>query len=992
MNNSAKQSDSLSQLKQALIALKEMRAKLDAIEQTRTEPIAIIGMGCRFPGANTLKAFWQMLQEGVDAISKVPADRWDVHAFYDPDPMAPGKINTYWGGFLEQIDQFDPGFFGISPREATRMDPQQRLLLEVAWEALENAGQTKTQLAGSQTGVFMGVHSHSSDYWGLQSETPEQLDIYSGTGTAHSVFSGRLSYLLDLQGPSLVVDTACSSSLVAVHLACQSLRAGETRVALAGGVNLMVLPLFTIVTSKMNMLAADGRCKVFDAQGDGLVRGEGCGVVVLKRMSDAIADGDPILALIRGSAVNQNGHANGLTALNGLAQQSVVHQALENARVKPSQISYIETHATGTPLADSIEIEALGEIFNSSIRQDQTCTLGSVKANIGHLEGAAGIAALIKTVLSLQHEAIPPLIHFTKLNPLISLENTSFVIPTELQSWPSGAESRFAGVSSFGWSGANAHVILEEAPKTTATGEWPQTNRIQLLPLSAHTLEALISLAQSYHEFLRDGKDHTANSLQNICYTTSVRRHHHQCRLAVVGHSRQELINSIQAYLTGEISTGIVTGCWNMESRLPGLVFIFPEQATRQFMRERELLEEEPIFREVIERCDQAITPYTNWSLLEQMTVDGRSNLGETIAALPALLATQIALATLWRSWGIKPDAVVGYGVGEVAAAYTTGALSFENVIQVLILLATDTPHNNQTESRQESLSDILHGLKLQYTSIPDFSPVTGPARYDQDLPATGQDQKKETDHFAATIKQLLREDHRVFLEIGPRPVLLPMLDQHLRKQDQDSLLLASLHPDQQARATLLTSLSALYAAGYPVNWNNLYPFGECVTQLPSYPWQYKRYWLDVTTRKKRPCLQVEEQSKIRQIELLSQLKTVSSRERLVLLTAYLQEQIADSLKVDPAQLDIQRSLNYMGIDSLIATELRHRIKTGLGINVPAVKFIEGLNIVDVATILDHQLIEASDAFTPEVLLDADNQTTIQLETANDNDWIEGEL
>ncbi len=990
MNDTNKPNDSLPQLKQALIALKEMRAKLDAIEQARTEPIAIIGMGCRFPGANTLEAFWQLLQEGVDAITKVPADRWDVHALYDPDPMAPGKINTHWGGFLEQIDQFDPGFFGISPREAARMDPQQRLVLEVAWEALENAGQTKTQLAGSQTGVFMGVHSHSSDYWGLQSETPEHLDIYSGTGTAHSVFSGRLSYLLDLQGPSLAVDTACSSSLVAVHLACQSLRTGETRMALAGGVNLMVSPSFTIVTSKMDMLAADGRCKVFDVQGDGLVRGEGCGVIVLKRVSDAVADGDPILAVIRGSAVNQNGHANGLTALNGLAQQSVVRQALENAGVNPSQISYVETHATGTPLADSIEVEALEEVFKSAGRQDQTCALGSVKANIGHLEGAAGIAALIKTVLALQHEAIPPLIHFTELNPLISLENTAFVIPTELQPWPSGAESRFAGVSSFGWSGANAHVILGEAPKTAATDKVPQTSRVHLLPLSAHTPEALLSLAQSYQDFLSHGKGHDY-ALQNICYTATVRRHHHPCRLALVGESCQELVKGIEAYVAGESSASVVTDCQAIESRLPGLVFIFPAEAAQQLMREQELLAEEPIFCEVIERCDQAVSPYTAWSLLEQMTMDGRSNVDETAAALPILLATQIALVALWRSWGIKPDAVVGYGVGEVAAAYAAGALSFEAVIELLARLAAELPHNNQTASRQKLLGDVLRELKLPPTSIPNFSPMTGAARYEQSLSATDQDQK-EANHFAAAISQLLKDDHRVFLEIGPHPVLLPMLDQPLKEQDQDGLRLASLHSDQKARVTLLTSLSALYAAGYPVNWNHLYPSGECLTRLPSYPWQHKRYWLDIAARKQRPYVQAEEPSTSRQVDLLGQLKTASSRERLTLLTAYLQEQIADSLQVDPAQLDIQRSLNYMGIDSLMATELRHRIKTGLGMNVPAVKFIEGLNIVDVATILDDQLIESPDAFASDILLDADNPTAIQLETANDNDWIEGEL
>lgn len=443
--------------------------------------------------------------------------------------------------------------------------------------------------------------------------------------------------------------------------------------------------------------------------------------------------------------------------------------------------------------------------------------------------------------------------------------------------------------------------------------------------------------------------------------------------------------------MAGESSASAATGCQTIESRLPGLVFIFPAQTTQQFMREQELLAEEPIFREVIERCDQALRPYMKWSLFEQITMDGRSNVDETAAARPILLATQIALAALWRSWGIKPDAVVGYGVGEVAAAYAAGALGFEAVIQFLTRLATDTPHNHQTVSRQESLNDALRGLKLHPASIPIFSPMTGEARYEQGLPAAGQDQK-EADHFAAVVPQLLKDDHRVFLEIGPHPVLLPMLEQPLEEQDQHSLALASLHSDQKARVTLLTSLSALYAAGYPVNWNHLYPSGECVTPLPSYPWQHKRYWLEVTARKQRPYVPVDEPSTSRQVDLLGQLKTASSRERLTLLTAYLQEQIADSLKVDLAQVDTQRSLNYMGIDSLMATELRHRIKTGLGMNVPAVKFIEGLNIVDVATMLDDQLVALPDANISDILLDADNPTVVQLETVNDNDWIEGEL
>src|SRR5262245_61568919 len=382
-----------------------MRAKLEAVEQAKHEPIAVIGMGCRFPGgASSPEAFWQLLHQGVDAISEVPADRWDIEALYDPDPTVPGKMNSRWGGFIEQVDQFDPYFFGISPREAARMDPQQRLLLEVAWEALEEAGQTIESLAGSQTGVFVGIHSHSCDYTWFQFAAPTEMDVYTGTGTAHNVVAGRLSYLFDLRGPSVAVDTACSSSLVAVHMAVQSLRSGECRMALAAGVNLMLSPLFTVAATRMQMLAPDGRCKTFDAKADGFVRGEGCGVVVLKRLSEALADGDPILALVRGSATNQDGRTNGLTAPNSLSQATVIRQALANAKVRPEQISYVEAHGTGTPLGDPIEVEALAAVLGAAAPDRQPCALGSAKANIGHLEGAAGVAGLIKAVLSLQHQ------------------------------------------------------------------------------------------------------------------------------------------------------------------------------------------------------------------------------------------------------------------------------------------------------------------------------------------------------------------------------------------------------------------------------------------------------------------------------------------------------------------------------------------------------------------------------------------------------------
>lgn len=671
----------LNQLKQALSALKKARARLDSIEKSQKEPIAVIGMGCRFPGgANSPEAFWRLIENGVDAISQVPTDRWNIDALFDPDPSAPGKMASRWGGFIDSIDQFDPGFFGISPREAAQMDPQQRLVLEIAWEALEDAGLTRSDLAGSQTGVYVGIHSHSSDYTLYQYADPEAIDIYTGTGTAHNVIGGRLSYLLDLHGPTITVDTACSSSLVAVHLACQSLRGGESQMAVAAGVNLILTPDFTIAASKMHMLAPDGRCKAFDSSADGFVRGEGCGVVILKRLSDALADGDNILALIRGSAINQDGHTNGLTAPNGLAQQDVIRRALNHAGVTPAEIGYIETHGTGTSLGDVIELESLIAVFGQRDRDQPPCFLGSAKSNIGHLEGGAGIVGLIKAVLTLQKQTIPPVVHFKTLNPHISLAGTPLTVPAEIHPWTVG-QKRFAGVSSFGWSGTNAHAILEEAPTLVKEPPAPQDNHVYLLPVSAQSKASLRRLATAYREFLV--VDNNQTPLRNICATASLQRSLHEHRLAVVGKTHQELAEKLTAF-TEDSSTAWGSTGYAAAEAAPRIAFVFPGQGSQWIGMGRELIAREPVFRDAILECEQAIRQYADWSLTEQLQAGSSSRLDEIDVIQPTLFAIQVALAALWRSWGVTPDAVIGHSMGEVAAATVAGALDLSNAARIM--------------------------------------------------------------------------------------------------------------------------------------------------------------------------------------------------------------------------------------------------------------------------------------------------------------------
>lgn len=676
----------LSTERAALIAVRRLQGELDDLKRARTEPIAIIGMSCRFPGgANSPEAFWQLLAEGRDAVTEVPQNRYDIDAYYDPDIEAPGKMISRWGAFLDQIDQFDPLFFGISPREALYLDPQQRLLLEVTWEAMERAGLVPEKLAGSQTGVFIGLFNR--DYFDIQLEQlvydgGASATAYTGIGNGPSFAAGRISYLLGLHGPSMVIDTVCSSSLVAVHLACQSLRNGECTTAFAGATNLVFYPLSTVITSKMRALSPQGRCKTFDAAADGFVRGEGCGGVVLKRLSQALADGDPILALIRGSAVNHDGRSSGLTAPNPLAQQAVIRQALGNASVRPEEITFIETHGTGTRLGDPLEFEALRATVGQPRPDGSECVLGSVKTNIGHLEPAAGVAGLIKTVLCLQHGLIPPNLHFHDLNPHISLDDTPFVIPTALRPWPATSR-RFAGVGGAGLSGTNAHVVLEEAPRILrAVDQARSPTQPYMLTLSARSAEALRTLIEEVRHSLQAG-DLANEALGDICYTAALRRPHYAHRLALVARTHTQVCDTLQAFLAGQQRPGLSSGV--AEAPAQGAVFIFSGQGAQWPGMGRQLLEQEPVFRATLEACDRLFVQYAGWSILDELTADpGRSRLDETAVAQAWRRDMQLGLAALWQARGIVPQAVVGHSVGEIAAAHIAGVLSLEAAITVV--------------------------------------------------------------------------------------------------------------------------------------------------------------------------------------------------------------------------------------------------------------------------------------------------------------------
>ncbi len=664
-------------LKNALLEIRHLRQQI----ATQTEAIAIIGLGCRFPGdANTPEAYWELLKNGIDAIKEIPQQRWDVEKYYDSNPDIPGKMYTRFGGFIDNVDQFDPQFFGISPREAITLDPQQRLLLEVSYTALEQAGQAPEKLKGSQTGVFIGISFDDYSRRNINSGDLTRIDAFSSLGNTRSIAAGRIAYVLGLNGPTLQLDTTCSSSLLAVHLACQSLRNQECNLALAGGVNLMLSPEATIGFCKLKALAADGRCKTFDAKADGYSRGEGCGIVVLKRLSDAIKNQDHILAVIRGSAVNHDGQSNGLTAPNGSAQEAVIRQALANANVQPKDIQYIEVHGTGTSLGDPIEVLALAKVLGENRSQNQPVYLGSVKTNFGHLESAAGVASLIKVVLSLQHQKITPHLHFEQPNPYIPWEKLPVKVTQKLTNWETETEQRVAGISSFGMSGTNVHLIVENPP--TISNQPNLIERpVHLLTLSAKTEKALQELAKSYHQFLA----HTDVSLADICFTANTGRSHYNYRLAVVAQTPQQLSKTLSDFVAKKETPELFYQAIKHQKQAK-IAFLFTGQGSQYEGIAQQLYQTQPTFRNSLNYCAELLKNYLDIPLLDILySPQHQSLIHQTLYTQPALFAVEYSLFQLWKSWGIQPDIVMGHSLGEYVAACVAGVFSLEDGLQLVV-------------------------------------------------------------------------------------------------------------------------------------------------------------------------------------------------------------------------------------------------------------------------------------------------------------------
>jgi len=890
MNDMDLREKDLREKQRTVLLLRQMQAKLDAAERRGREPIAVIGIGLRMPGgAEDADAFWDMLEAGTDAVTEVPPERWDADAYYDPDPDAPGKMNTRWGGFLRDVDRFDAEFFGVSPREAVSMDPQQRLVLETAWRALEHAGVPPQSLAGSRTGVFLGICT--SDYARLGDArlgdtvgTLGALDTYSGTGGACGVAAGRLSYTLGLQGPSLVVDTACSSSLVATHLAVQSLRLGECRLALAGGANLVLLPDGTVTLSRLHMMAPDGRCKPFDAAADGFVRGEGCGVVVLKKLADARADGDRVLAVISGSAVNQDGRSSGLTAPNGLAQERVVRDALANAGRKPAEVAYVEAHGTGTALGDPIEMNALAAVMAEG--RTDPLVVGSVKANLGHLEAAAGIAGLVKAIGVVRRRKVPPVLHLKTLNPHIQPGACPLEVPSALAALADGAT--VAGVSSFGFSGTNAHLVIEAAPveEPAAVAGRP----VEVLPLSARSPEALAELAAAV------AASPALAWFGDACFTAATGRSAFEHRLAVVAADGAEAMEALATAQPREVGS-------------PRIAFLFSGQGAQLSGMGRALYQTEPAFCDAIDRCAAVLDPLLGRPLTA-LLFEGGADLDRTEFAQPALAAFEVAMAALLAEWGVVPDAVLGHSLGEYAAAIVSGAVELEPALTLIAArgrMMQALPAGGAMAAvmaGSERVAPVLArhaGLSLAADNGPAATTISGPTaavevactELEADgvacrrlavshafhsaliepvldelrsaagavewrvptVPLVGNLQGREVAGFdagywvrhsrepvafAAGMRRLREIGCDTFVELGPQSVLLGLG----RTAVDGGEWLATARRDDPSTRPLMAALARLWELGAPVDWKAVHKGrGRRLVDLPGHPFRRRSFW-----------------------------------------------------------------------------------------------------------------------------------------------------
>jgi len=970
------------------------RALLEQLSRQRPrapEPIAIVGMGCRFPGpAVNPAAYWAMLREGGSAVREVPASRWNPDAYYSPDPDAPGKAVSRWGAFLSAVEWFDAELFGITPRQAVHMDPQHRVLLEVAFEALEDAAMPPLDLAGRRAGVYVGISY--LDYAFLHLSRLDRVDALSAPGLGMHSAAGRISHVFGLEGPSLAVDTACSSSLVAVHLACQALRSTEVDMALAAGVNLILSPANTVAASKLRLLSPDGRTRPFDAQANGCVRGEGCGVLVLKRLADAESEGDRVLAVIRGSAVNQDGRASGYAVPNGHAQRAVLKAALENAGMAAADIGYVEAQGTATPLGDSVEADALTDVFGRSRTHEHPLIVGAVKGNLGHLESAAGMASLIKVVLALRHGEVPRNVNLQELHPDIVQRRAPLLFPRDHTPWPRGVRPRAAGVSAFGVAGTNVHVVLCEAPEPPAANASAGRGRHALVVLSGQSDQAVWDGALRLHEALENGPE---APLDELAFTSTAGRSHLPSRLAICAANSAGLEERLNEFLWGRVPGGVYTG---RAPPTPARVgFIFSGEASEGTGAGQALYQHYPAFRLCIDHLSEAVRPWLGAPLPQALWAGEPA--GPPQAPELARLSLELALAELWRSVGMIPDFVGGYGTGEYAAACVAGVLTPSDALMLawqaarlrgelapgqvavrvhasekrlslmlmddelaisadegtscvvcgprasmealmrelkasrIAYVPCDGPFGAGARGQQlaQGMARVAEPLKLRPPVLRLFSCTARAELPNSEIPGPEHwgDHACGPVRMASMVRAMEERGCEIFVEVGAdSPFTRRVAGQ------AGSAWIPTLSSGRDDEEVFLSALADLFVRGAVVDVRALgRPSPARKVDLPSYAFQRKRYWLDVGPSTGNGTTAPP---RVRR-DIATELAQTQEKDRRSFLLRYVTSEIARVLGWESAAgLRPDALLNEIGLDSILAVDLLNVLRRDLSMDLPA--------------------------------------------------------
>ncbi|MWA07387.1 acyltransferase domain-containing protein [Actinomadura sp. LD22] len=1003
-------------LRAALVDNERLRAENDRLRRAgAADPVAVVAAACRLPGGiSSPEDLWRLVSEGREGLSPFPGDRgWDLDALFADDPGRPGTSYVRQGGFLHDAGAFDAALFGISPREALAMDPQQRLMLEISWEVLERAGIAPTALRGERVGVFTGVMYH--DYATGLAEVPDDLEGLLGTGTSGSVVSGRVSYAFGLEGPALTVDTACSSSLVAVHLAARALRDGECRLALAGGVAVMARPSPFVEFSRQRGLAPDGRCKAFADAADGTGWAEGAAVLLLERLPDARRNGHPVLALVRGSAVNQDGASNGLTAPNGPSQQRVIRAALDAAGLAPADVDAVEGHGTGTPLGDPIEAQALLAAYGRDRPAGRPLWLGSLKSNIGHAQAAAGAAGIIKVIEALRHRALPATLHVDAPSANVDWDAGAVRLLTEPRDWPDPGRPRRAGVSAFGVSGTNAHVIIEEAPVSTEEAPPPPVGSApRPFEISGATADAFRAQAARLASHLRE---RPALEPADVAASLASGRAALAHRAVVVAADRGEALAGLRAVAAAEPAPATVTGVADVEGRT---VLVFPGQGTQWTGMGTELADQSDVFAAALAEVEAALEPYVDWSLTEEL----RGPLQRVDVVQPASFAVNVALARLWESFGVVPDAVVGHSQGEIAAAHVAGALPLEDAARVVALrsraiarglagrggmasvalpedrvaarlapgleiAAVNGPasvvvagdagalagliescedegvrvrripvdyasHTSHVEAIRDELHDLLDGLAPKPSQVPFFSTAEGRWLDTTRLDAAYWYRNlRGAVRFDAAARALLDDGFRTFVEVSAHPVLAAEIKDVAGRAA--AAVTGTLRRGEGGLRTFLLSAAALRVRGGGVDWSPLLA-GRHRVDLPTYAFQHRHYWLEsAPTASARPAAPAPEETEEARSPLDGFERLDEDGRRNALLDLVRTEASA-VLGRPPAETLAPTDVFFeVGYVSLTAVELRNRLAAATGLELPAMLIFDRATPAELA---DHLLAE----------------------------------